>query len=73
MLPKQWLIHNLIVRPSSNKTFHVIDEDKKLFWKRIWLKQFLTSFKFITDTILGNDRRGFGSGDSDEKWAVSDG
>ena len=27
MLPKQWLIHNLIVQPSSNMTFNVIDED----------------------------------------------
>ena len=62
MLPKQWLIHNLILQPSSNMTFNVIEEDKKLFWKCIWLKQFLNPFKLVTDSILGNDRGGLGRG-----------
>ena len=73
MSPKQWLIHNLILQPSSNMTFNVIEEGKKLFWKCIWLKQFLNPFKLVIDTILGNDRGVWVGGDSDEKWAGSDG
>ena len=62
MLPKQWLIHNLILQPSSNVTFNVIEEDKKLFWKCVWLKQFLNPFKLVTGSILGNDRGSLGRG-----------
>ena len=53
-------MHNLIVQTSSNMTFNVIDEDIKLIWKCIWLKQYLNPYMLVTDTISGNDRGGVG-------------
>ena len=41
-------------------TFKVIDEDIKLIWKCIWLKQILIPYKLVSDTILGDGRGGVG-------------